>query len=204
MPGRGKGFTLVEIMIVVAIIGLLAAIAVPSYRRIRINSLAARTANDLRVYTSAFQRFNLEYGYWPPASDPGVLPEGMDDHINRKLFETQNPLGTMWKWEVYDHVVGLGMDPPASALAVLERVDSSIDDGSLGSGRLRIQSGSLAQSGDNSGSGGSGPSLPDNASKRAHEVIAKIFAGKNNGGDTSGDDAPAEGTGFIYVVDVNY
>ncbi len=45
---KHAGFTLVEIMIVVAIIALLAAIAVPGFLRARKRSQASRILNDLR------------------------------------------------------------------------------------------------------------------------------------------------------------
>ena len=47
------GFTLVEIMIVVAIIALLAAIAVPGFLRARKRSQASRIINDLRLVDAA-------------------------------------------------------------------------------------------------------------------------------------------------------
>ena len=51
------GFTLVEIMIVVAIIALLAAIAVPNFLRARKRSQATRILEDLRVIDSATEGF---------------------------------------------------------------------------------------------------------------------------------------------------
>jgi prepilin-type N-terminal cleavage/methylation domain-containing protein len=57
---RRGGFTLVEIMIVVAIIALLAAIAIPGFLRARKRSQASRILNDLRAIDSAVDQYALE------------------------------------------------------------------------------------------------------------------------------------------------
>ena len=56
------GFTLVEIMIVVAIIALLAAIAVPGFLRARKRSQASKILNDLRMIDSAVDQYAIETG----------------------------------------------------------------------------------------------------------------------------------------------
>ena len=53
-------FTLVEIMIVVAIISMLAAIAVPSFMRARKRSEATRMLEDLRIVDSAIDQYAIE------------------------------------------------------------------------------------------------------------------------------------------------
>ena len=55
-----QGFTLVEIMIVVAIIALLAAIAVPAFLRARKRSQATLVKNDLRLIDSAVAQYAIE------------------------------------------------------------------------------------------------------------------------------------------------
>ena len=57
---RAGGFTLVEIMIVVAIIALLAAIAVPGFLRARKRSQASKILNDLRMIDSAADQYAIE------------------------------------------------------------------------------------------------------------------------------------------------
>src|ERR1035437_8759955 len=57
---NNKGFTLVEIMIVVAIIGLLAAIAIPNFVRARTTSQMNACINNLRQVDGAIQQWALE------------------------------------------------------------------------------------------------------------------------------------------------
>ena len=71
-PGQ-KGFTLVEIMIVVAIIGLLAAIAIPNFVRSRVTAQSNMCIDNLRMIDGAKQQWALEHG-----STATTVPQGTD------------------------------------------------------------------------------------------------------------------------------
>jgi prepilin-type N-terminal cleavage/methylation domain-containing protein len=73
LQSKKSGFTLVEIMIVVAIIALLAAIAVPNFLRARKRSQATRVLEDLRLIDAATDQYAIDTtktsGFNPAWSD---------------------------------------------------------------------------------------------------------------------------------------
>ena len=80
---RTGGFTLVEIMIVVAIIALLAAIAVPNFLRSRKRSQATQVLEDLRQIDSAMDQYAIEN------NKPGGAAVGWSDVQNYLKKDTR-------------------------------------------------------------------------------------------------------------------
>jgi prepilin-type N-terminal cleavage/methylation domain-containing protein len=89
---RERGFTLIELMIVVMIIGLLSSIAIPNYKRYRDNAKIGRTAAEMRGLSAAFVAYLSATGSYPPDSHL-VLPPGMEEFINPAIWANETPLG---------------------------------------------------------------------------------------------------------------
>ena len=115
---RRGGFTLVEIMIVVAIIALLAAIAVPGFLRARKRSQASRILNDLRMIDSACDQYAIETNRTSGAT---VAVTDWTNYLKKgsSLYNTaQSILGTSYGPQTVDTIPQV----PASDLAVLSDV----------------------------------------------------------------------------------
>ena len=112
------GFTLVEIMIVVAIIALLAAIAVPGFLRARKRAQATRIINDLRLIDSAVDQYAMETN---KASGATVAVSDWTNYLKKgsSLFNTGKDLfGNDYGAQTVDSLPTI----PASAKASLSDV----------------------------------------------------------------------------------
>lgn len=83
-----KGFTLVEIMIVVVIIGLLAAMAIPAFQKVRQSSQDKAVLNNARQLSAASDQYFLENGVSTVASTNLVGSDKYVKAVNTVAGET--------------------------------------------------------------------------------------------------------------------
>ncbi len=145
---RKKGFTLVEIMIAVVIVGLLCAIAIPAFVRVRQKSEHAAAFNDLRVFANAFQDYAMEYGDYPLDKMPGEFPPEMEESsIRPKQFTKETPVGGLYDWEGPPNWTTIYVSIRNSVLTGdadrARKMDKDLDDGNLSSGTLRYAGGTM-------------------------------------------------------------
>ncbi len=81
-----RGFTLIELMIVVAIIGILAAIAIPAYQDYTIRAKMSEAITALAPPKVAIAEFRLSEGRWPNATDANEW--GFESDIQSKYVNS--------------------------------------------------------------------------------------------------------------------
>lgn len=130
-------------MVVIVIIGLLAALAIPAIRRSQRSSQNTRVINDFRVFTQAFEIFNTNNGGWPDTAAPGVmpnLPTSITDTLKAASWQSTTTIGGLWQWD--NALTSAG---PAGICIIgftctdeqLQQIDAKLDDGNLGAGNFQ-------------------------------------------------------------------
>ncbi|HHF3063954.1 TPA: type IV pilin protein [Vibrio diabolicus] len=116
---KQKGFTLIELMIVVAVIGVLAAIAIPQYQNYVKKSEAAAGLATLRSLTTNIDTFIADTGSFPTDADASALGAATDmNKLGTIAFADSGASGA---------TATFTFDGAASALANTDTVELSKD-----------------------------------------------------------------------------
>lgn len=139
---NNSAFTLVEIMIVTAIIAVMSTIVIPNVLRARLNARVARVASNLKTFATGFQMYAVDNGALP--SDAHLtLPAGMDVYIDPSDWN-KDALGGQYNWEgptwgeggPYDYA-GISLFGTTATVEELTILDDAFDDGNLATGLFR-------------------------------------------------------------------
>jgi prepilin-type N-terminal cleavage/methylation domain-containing protein len=125
MRGRRSGFTIIELLMTLTVVGLLSAIAVPKFRDVRRRSMAAQVLGDFDVLRHAAMSFYADSGYFPDESDEGEVPASMKRYLPEQ-FAMRKDLWTLdyENWELKTPttslktsvVIGVSVTTPDSLL----------------------------------------------------------------------------------------
>lgn len=142
-PRAQAGLTLVEMMIVILVIAILAAAAIPQFQNVSEEVKQKKVANNLRTILDGCVRYKLKTGLEVPDTSSGTWHPDFEGFIDRDSFEKRTPVEG-----VYDTDDDLGV---TSAFGVhfltgagtpkddayMTEVDALVDDGDLSTGGFR-------------------------------------------------------------------
>ncbi|MDF1808737.1 MAG: type II secretion system protein [Phycisphaerales bacterium] len=137
-----SGFTLVEILIVVVILGILAAVVVPRFAGATEDARIGAFISSLKTYTDACEYYNAREGRYPVDGGSGAVPTGMETYVDASEWTSDTPLSGVWDTEFLDNgvtaAVGVhfsGSTNPGDSVMIL--VDERFDDGDLSTGSFQ-------------------------------------------------------------------
>ena len=135
-----NGFSLIEIMITVTILGILISLAIPGLNLVRERAQNARLMNDWRTFATAYKQYILEMGNYPDDGDPGTIPTGMEDFLRDSQWTDGTFVGGEWDWDFNKYGITAGVSLVGSRFSALQmlQVDERLDDGDLGTGEFQL------------------------------------------------------------------
>ena len=142
-----KGMTLVELLIVVSILGILAAIVVPTVSNARERSMVNAAATSMRAYAESCERYKLDHGDWPTTAPGGQgFNNALDPYISKADRLVDTPAGGYWAyhdWNASSRVLISGDRYTVGVLIAradespFQAIDAVIDDGVLDEGTVQ-------------------------------------------------------------------
>jgi len=135
-----SGFTIVELMLIVVILGDLAVIALPAFIRSRQLAQDTKFMVDLRTASGAFEMYSAENNGYPPATTAGVVPSGMGIYLGNFPWSSANSIGGQWIWAPgYQNctaAIQVNFEAAPNDLQMID-IDTRMDDGNLATGAFR-------------------------------------------------------------------
>ena len=141
---RAHGFTLVEILIVVVILGVLAALVIPSFSDVRDTTQQGAFISDVRNFANAAEVHTARTGVPIEDTSSGEFPEALAEAFDARDFEGGTPIGGVWDFESFDtgdvaSAVGVHFNGDGETRDddYMLQIDAAFDDGDLETGVFR-------------------------------------------------------------------
>ncbi len=137
-PNTIRAFTLVEILIVVVILGILAATVVPSFANATEPTRQTTFITNMKDFAEAAQIYKVRNNEYPADTNTGDLPDGFDELIDPRDWLGETPIGGQGGTEETDTGYGIGVHFDGTGETrdddYMLEIDEIFDDGDLTGG----------------------------------------------------------------------
>jgi prepilin-type N-terminal cleavage/methylation domain-containing protein len=122
---REAGFTLLELMIVCAVIGIIANIAIPGLYSALYRAKAARIIEDFNLVRTTVHEHYADHSFYPPEQGPGTEPPELASYLQGRLVWTHEDY--QYDWELWVDGSGNPTEPATGVLVGFSIVTSDPD-----------------------------------------------------------------------------
>ena len=123
MRADRPGFTLVELLVVILLLGILARLAIPAYQSITLRARAAAALSEIKTVQMAAYTYNIDTGDWPADVYPGIVPPELERYLDDPdAFRGE---GYQLDWENWVLPDGSPMHPQTGVLLGISVVTES-------------------------------------------------------------------------------
>jgi prepilin-type N-terminal cleavage/methylation domain-containing protein len=138
---NNRGFTVIEIMIATAIIGLLAVLAMPAISNSGIRTKNRIFATEIKTAGHAFVQYAIDHDTYPADTTPSMMPSGMSGYLSRFRWTEETAIGGKWDWDSNQFGVSaaVSVHSPDWSTEQMAKIDGLIDDGNLATGQFRAR-----------------------------------------------------------------
>jgi prepilin-type N-terminal cleavage/methylation domain-containing protein len=130
-PTRRPGFTIVELLVVVMIVGILAGLALPNLRGAALRADAAHVVADARAVGLAAHEYLSDHGRFPASGSVGTVPPEMEEFLDGVPFEYK---GMSYTWYGINIPSGFGVSGTRNIGIFVVTFNGRIDIGNTLSG----------------------------------------------------------------------
>ncbi len=140
---RFSGFTLVEILIVVIILGILAAIVLPLFADASNGARQTAFVADVKIFNTAAQLYTLDNNEFLEDSSSGTIPSGFENYIEEDKWLAGTPINGVWDAENTSYGItsafGVHFNNAGERKddAYMLEIDRIFDDNNLATGAFR-------------------------------------------------------------------
>ena len=124
--GLEAGFSLIELLTVMVVIGILAVIAIPNFHAVTVKARAIDVVGDIEVIEQAARNYQADFITWPAEVGAGTIPAGLAPYLPAGFSFTAGE-GFVLDWEAMAVPGGLPNDPGTTQIYGVGVITSETD-----------------------------------------------------------------------------
>lgn len=140
-----RGFTMIELLVIIVVLGILAGVAIPKYIDYSERARASATAYSWRILTRALNQYIIDNsGAIPPNVNDALMPPQLTPYFHLEEYTRKPPVGGMWDYDEWSNfggggaglIVSVSVTQSPAPASTFQCIDAIVDDGNTSTGMM--------------------------------------------------------------------